>query len=65
MRRLSLLRPSYLYAGNILQVDLTHNQATIIPTARYARSVIGGRGIDIRLLYERVGATTDPLVILR
>jgi aldehyde:ferredoxin oxidoreductase len=52
---------SYLYGGSILLLDLTHREATIIPTARYASKYMGGRGINSRLVYEHVGVQTDPL----
>lgn len=52
---------SYLYGGNILFVDLTHNNVEIVPTERYAAMYIGGRGTNARILYESVGPETDPL----
>jgi aldehyde:ferredoxin oxidoreductase len=52
---------SYLYGGNLLLLDLTHREATIVPTTRYAPKYIGGRGTNARLVYENVGPQTDPL----
>jgi aldehyde:ferredoxin oxidoreductase len=51
---------SNLHAGKILWVDLTHGTTRILPTAQY-EEYWGGRGINARLLYEHVDATTDPL----
>lgn len=52
---------SYLYGGSILFVDLTQMTVDVVPTARYAAKYTGGRGINARILYESVDASTDPL----
>ena len=51
----------YLYAGTILRVDLTKEKITREPTAPYARQFIGGRGVDVRILYGETGPETKPL----
>jgi aldehyde:ferredoxin oxidoreductase len=43
-----------LYAGTILRVDLTNRKITKEPTSPYAHQFVGGRGIDIRILYNEV-----------
>ncbi|MBU2549023.1 MAG: hypothetical protein KKB20_11455 [Proteobacteria bacterium] len=50
----------YLRAGRLLRVDLTRRRATIEPTAPHA-SLLGGKGINLKLLFEGTGADTDPL----
>ncbi len=52
---------SYLYGGKILRVDLTKHEVKTVPTERYASKYVGGRAMNARLLYEAVGANTDPL----
>lgn len=52
---------TYLYGGKILRVDLTRNEAHVVPTSRYADKHIGGRGINARMLYESVDRSTEPL----
>lgn len=52
---------TYLYGGKILRVDLTRREVRSVPTEQYAEKYIGGRGLNARLLYESVDASTDPL----
>jgi aldehyde:ferredoxin oxidoreductase len=52
---------SYLYGGKILWIDLTSGSVTTQSTQDYAGLYIGGRGISARIMYENVGAATDPL----
>ncbi len=51
----------YLTAGKILRVDVSHNRITSEPTAKYEEKFIGGRGIDIKILYDAVGPDVGPL----
>ena len=50
------------YAGKILRVDLSHEQIfeEAIPEHLY-REFLGGNGLGVRLLYERMKANIDPL----
>jgi len=50
-----------LYAGTILRVDLTNEKITKKPTAPYTRQFIGGRGIDLKIMYDEVGPEVKPL----
>ena len=51
---------TYLRAGNILRVNLTERTTRTEPTETYA-DVIGGKGINLRLLFDSVDAKTGPL----
>lgn len=50
-----------LYGGNILRVDLSIGKISKEPTATYADDFLGGRGINIKLLYDGVPPGLDPL----
>ena len=52
---------SYLYAGTILFIDLSQGRISKEPTSSYSRDFLGGRGINIRLLYDNMSPGTDPL----
>jgi aldehyde:ferredoxin oxidoreductase len=52
---------SYLYAGEILKIDLGSGIVTKTPTSDYSESFLGGRGINIKLLLENVSTGVDPL----
>jgi aldehyde:ferredoxin oxidoreductase len=52
---------SYLYAGNILIVDLSSGKITKEPTSKYADEFLGGRGINMKLFYDHVARGIDPL----
>jgi len=43
---------AYGYAGNILRIDLTEERILKTPTSVYARTFLGGRGINARLMFE-------------
>jgi aldehyde:ferredoxin oxidoreductase len=50
------------YAGKVLFVDLTHgNIKEEVLSERTYREFIGGNGLGIRVLYERMKAQIDPL----
>jgi len=42
------------YAGQILRVDLSNKDTTTEPTTNYTHSFLGGRGINVWLLYNEV-----------
>ncbi|MCP4289305.1 MAG: aldehyde ferredoxin oxidoreductase family protein [Gammaproteobacteria bacterium] len=50
-----------LYAGNILKVDLSSGEITMERTSVYADAFLGGRGINIKLLYDNISQGTDAL----
>lgn len=52
---------SYLYAGEILKIDLGSGTITKEPTSLYSGSFLGGRGINIKLLLEHLSPGVDPL----
>jgi aldehyde:ferredoxin oxidoreductase len=52
---------SNLYAGTILTVDLTKRETFKEPTSAYAKDFLGGRGINIKLLYDRILPGVDPM----
>ncbi len=49
----------YGWTGNILDIDLTDRRIEIEPTERYIDSYLGGRGIGVRLIYEKYIPGTD------
>jgi len=51
---------AYLYGGTILRIDVTDQEITRVPTSKYAKQYIGGRGINARILYEEVGPEVKP-----
>ena len=52
---------TYMYGGAILRVDLTEGKISKEPTASYSGDFLGGRGINIKFLYDEVPPGTDPL----
>jgi aldehyde:ferredoxin oxidoreductase len=52
---------SYLYAGEILKIDLETRAITKAPTSDYSDTFLGGRGINIKLLLEHLSHGVDPL----
>jgi len=52
---------SYMYGGSILTIDLSEEKITKEPTSSYSRDFLGGRGINIKLLYDMVPPGLDPL----
>ena len=44
----------YGYAGNILRVDLSSGDTTVIPTAVYSDRFLGGRGIGTKIYWDEV-----------
>ncbi len=50
-----------LYAGNILKVDLSSAEIARERTSVYADVFLGGRGINIKLLYDNISQGTDAL----
>jgi aldehyde:ferredoxin oxidoreductase len=52
---------TYMYGGAILRVDLTEGKISKEPTASYSGDFLGGRGINIKFLYDGTSAGTDPL----
>jgi len=52
---------SYLYGGTILRVDLSKGKVSKEPTAPYAADFLGGRGVNVKILYDEVPPGTDPL----
>ncbi len=52
---------SYMYGGTILRVDLSEGKISKEPTAPYAADFLGGRGINIKILYDEVPPEVAPL----
>jgi aldehyde:ferredoxin oxidoreductase len=56
------MKSVYLYAGKILWVDLTSGKVWTTPTAAYAKRFLGGKGIGVRIVWEKSGLpSADPL----
>jgi len=50
------------YRGRILHVNLTDGATTVKSlNKRFMRQFIGGAGLGVRLLYDMIDSTTDPL----
>ncbi|GAB6155510.1 aldehyde ferredoxin oxidoreductase family protein [Desulfosporosinus burensis] len=50
------------YAGTVLMVDLTSGEIEKLPLdMELARNYVGGRGLNMKSLYDLVGPETDPL----
>ena len=47
--------------GKIIDIDLTKRTIVIVPTKTYSEGVIGGLGIAIRAMHDRIPAGTGPL----
>jgi len=50
----------YMYGGTILRVDLSERKISREPTSSYASDFLGGRGINVKILYDAVPANTSP-----
>jgi aldehyde:ferredoxin oxidoreductase len=56
------MESEYLYAGKILWVDLTSGKVWTTPTAAYAERFLGGKGIGVQIVWEKLGLPSiDPL----
>ena len=56
------MKNNYLYAGKVLWVDLTSGRFWTTPTISYAERFLGGRGIGVRIIWEKSGSPSiDPL----
>jgi aldehyde:ferredoxin oxidoreductase len=56
------MKNNYLYAGKVLWVDLTSGRFWTTPTVSYAERFLGGRGIGVRIVWEKSGLPSiDPL----
>jgi len=44
----------YGYAGKILRADLSSGNITVVPTAEYTGSFVGGRGIAIKIYWDEM-----------
>jgi aldehyde:ferredoxin oxidoreductase len=51
----------YMYGGTILLVNLSEGKVSKEPTTSYSGAFLGGRGINIKLLYDGVPPEVDPL----
>lgn len=51
---------AYLRGGRILRVNLTAGKATTEPVEPYADSFIGGKGINVKLLFDSVEPAIGP-----
>ena len=52
---------SYMRGGAILNIDLTTGKVSREPTSSYQELFIGGRGINDKIVYDRVGPEIGPL----
>jgi len=52
---------TYMYGGTILRVNLSKGKVSKEPTTAYSGDFLGGRGINIKLLYDGAPPGTDPL----
>ena len=50
----------YAYAGKILRVDLSTGRISREPTVKYASKWLGGRGINMKILYDEVRPWATP-----
>lgn len=51
----------YGWTGKILRVDLTKRKTTIEDVKPYTESFIGGRGINVKIVYDEVGKDVSPI----
>lgn len=51
---------AYAYTGKILRVDLSTGSISIEPTMNYIQRWLGGRGINMSILYSELRAWTMP-----
>ena len=49
------------WTGNILRVDLTRMESWTEETEPYTALFIGGKGINVKILYDEVGPDVAPL----
>ena len=55
----------YGWHGTILRVNLTNGKITKEPLSKeLAHKYIGGRGLNIKFLYDEVEPGTDPLGLI-
>ena len=52
---------TYMYGGTILRVDLSKGKISKEPTTSYSGDFLGGRGINVKLLYDGVPPEVNPL----
>jgi aldehyde:ferredoxin oxidoreductase len=50
----------YGWSGQILRIDLSEKKTTIEDVMPYTRSFIGGRGINVKKIYDEVGPEISP-----
>ena len=50
----------YMYGGTILRVNLNNTEISKEPTETYARDFLGGRGVNIKFLYDETTPGLDP-----
>jgi aldehyde:ferredoxin oxidoreductase len=48
------------WSGKILWLDLTNRKAWTEPTEPYVQKVIGGRGISVKIIFDRVNSEVGP-----
>jgi len=48
------------WSGKILRIDLTEHKASIEPTQLYSERFIGGRGINLKVIFDEVDPHTKP-----
>ncbi len=46
---------------NLLEIDLTTGEKTVVDMTQDMRKHIGGRGLGAKILWDRVPEATDPL----
>jgi len=51
----------FMRAGKILHIDLTNEKISHEPTNAYTERFYGGHGINLKILFDRVGPDVDPL----
>ena len=50
----------YGWTGKILRVDLTEKTAVAENVMPYAESFIGGRGVNVKIIYDEIGSQVAP-----
>ncbi|MFC1914812.1 aldehyde ferredoxin oxidoreductase family protein [Chloroflexota bacterium] len=50
-----------MYGGTILRVNLSENKISREPTTSYSGVFLGGRGINVKILYDNGSPQSDPL----
>ncbi|MFC1907960.1 aldehyde ferredoxin oxidoreductase family protein [Chloroflexota bacterium] len=51
---------SFGWSGQILRIDLSKKESTAEDTEPYTRSFIGGRGVNVKVVYDEVGPKVSP-----